>query len=59
MSDAWDDEGFGGEDDWVGGQSLGADLEEDDASALAGFDEELEDAEPEEAALGEADEEEL
>jgi hypothetical protein len=59
VSDAWDDEGFGGEDDWVGGQSLEADLEEDDASALAGFDEELDDAELEEVALGEADEEEL
>jgi hypothetical protein len=59
VSDAWDDEGFGGEDDWVGGQSLEADLEEDDASALAGFDEELDDAELEEIALGEADEEEL
>lgn len=58
MSDAWDDEGFGGEDDWVGGQSLEADLEEDDASALAGFDEELDNAELDEAALGEADDEE-
>ncbi len=59
MSDAWDDEGFGGEDDWVGGQSLEADLEEDDASALAGFDEELDDAELDVAASGEADDEEL
>jgi hypothetical protein len=58
VSDAWDDEGFGGEDDWVGGQSLEADLEEDDASALAGFDEELDNAELDEAALGEADDEE-
>jgi hypothetical protein len=59
VSDAWDDEGFGGEDDWEGGQSLEADLEEDDDSALAGFDEELDDAELDEAALGEADDEEL
>jgi hypothetical protein len=59
VSDAWDDEGFGGEDDWEGGQSLEADLEEDDDSALAGFDEERDDAELDEAALGEADDEEL
>jgi hypothetical protein len=59
VSDAWDDEGFGGEDDWEGGQSLEADLEEDDDSALAGFDEELDDAELDEAVLGEADDEEL
>jgi hypothetical protein len=59
VSDAWDDEGFGGEDDWEGGQSLEADLEEDDDSALAGFDEELDDAELDEAALGEANDEEL
>ena len=59
MSDAWDDEGFGGEDDWVGGQSLEADLEEENASALAGIDEELDDAELDVAELGEADDEEL
>jgi hypothetical protein len=59
VSDAWDDEGFGGEDDWQGGQSLEADLEEDDDSALAAFDEEVDDAEPDEPALGEADDEEL
>jgi hypothetical protein len=58
VGDAWDDEGFGVEDDWEGGQSLEADLEDDDASALAGFDEEL-DVELDEAALGEADDEEL
>ena len=59
MSDVWDDEGFGVEDDWEGGQSLEADLEEDDASALAGLDEELDDVELDEVASGEADDEEL
>ena len=35
MSDPWQDEGFGGEDDWAGDQSLEADLEDD---ALFGLD---------------------
>jgi hypothetical protein len=30
MSDPWEDEGFGGEDDWAGTESLEADLEDGD-----------------------------
>jgi hypothetical protein len=30
MSDPWEDEGFGGEDDWAGAESLEADLEDED-----------------------------
>ena len=45
VGDPWDDEGFGGEDDWVGGQSLEADLEDD---ALSGFGADVDDAEPDE-----------
>ena len=29
--DPWEDEGFGGEDDWEGRESLEADLEDDEA----------------------------
>jgi hypothetical protein len=36
VSDPWEDEGFGGDDDWAGDQSLEADVEDD---ALSGFDE--------------------
>ena len=36
MSDPWEDEGFGGEDDWAGDTSLEADIEDD---ALSGLDE--------------------
>ena len=28
--DPWEDEGFGGEDDWAGAESLEADLEDED-----------------------------
>jgi hypothetical protein len=45
VSDAWDDEGFGGEDDWEGTESVESDVEDD---ALAGFDDELDEAELEE-----------
>ncbi len=45
VSDAWDDEGFGVEDDWEGGQSLEADLEDD---ALTGYGADLDDAEVDE-----------
>ncbi len=38
MSDAWDDEGFGAEDDWQGDESVGVDVE----GELAAFDEDLE-----------------
>jgi hypothetical protein len=44
VSDAWDDEGFGAEDDWQGGESVGADLE-DEAS---GFDDPEDDPEEDE-----------
>jgi hypothetical protein len=40
VSDPWAEEGFGGDDEWEGGESLEADLEED---ALSGVDE-LDDA---------------
>jgi hypothetical protein len=30
MSDPWEDEGFGGEDDWAGAESLEVDVEEED-----------------------------
>ena len=39
-SDPWEDEGFGGEDDWEGRESLEADLEDADEA------EEEEDLEP-------------
>jgi hypothetical protein len=34
MSDPWEDEGFGGEDDWAGTESLEADLEDGDEDGL-------------------------
>lgn len=30
MSDPWEDEGFGGEDDWAGAESLETDVEDTD-----------------------------
>ena len=39
MSDPWEDEGFGGENDW-GGESLEADLEEDSLFEPVELDEE-------------------
>ena len=50
MSDPWEEEGFGGDDEWEGGESLEAELEED---ALSGVDE------PDEAALGDEDDDAL
>jgi hypothetical protein len=58
VSDPWEDEGFGGEDDWAGDTSLAADLEDD---ALSGLDE-LDEAEvegeddPEDDTLADEDE---
>lgn len=45
--DPWEDEGFGGEDDWAARESLESDLEDDDD--LAGFEDGAvsEDDEPE------------
>jgi hypothetical protein len=51
VSDAWDDEGFGPEDDWEGSESVAADLEDD---APGGYDE-LDDAKDEDPQLGEDD----
>jgi hypothetical protein len=34
MSDPWEDEGFGGEDDWEAAESLETDLEDDDEGEL-------------------------
>jgi hypothetical protein len=42
LSDVWDDEGFGGEDDWAGDEGMEGDLEDD---SLAGLDAELDEAE--------------
>ncbi len=44
MSDAWDDEGFGADDEWQGEGSVGAGLEED----VAGFDDPEDDPEEDE-----------
>jgi hypothetical protein len=46
VTDAWDDEGFGPEDDWEGSESVESDLEDD---ALEGFDE-VDEAEPDDDA---------
>jgi hypothetical protein len=46
MSDPWEDEGFGGEDDWAGTESLEAALEDEDETEEDLEPEELED-EPE------------
>jgi hypothetical protein len=39
--DPWEDEGFGGEDDWEGKESLEVDVEDDEALDAAELDEEL------------------
>jgi hypothetical protein len=44
--DPWEDEGFGGEDDWASDESLETDLEDDEDLEL-GLDDEDEDADPE------------
>ena len=44
MSDVWDDEGFGGEDDWVGAESVESDLED----AVVGFDDPQQDEDEDE-----------
>jgi hypothetical protein len=51
VSDAWDDEGFGAEDDWQGDESVGADLEDE----LGGFDDPEEDEATEDASVEEGD----
>jgi hypothetical protein len=45
--DPWEDEGFGGEDDWAAQESLEADVEDDDEE-LAGVEDEarLDDGDP-------------
>jgi hypothetical protein len=53
VSDAWDDEGFGAEDDWEGAESVESDVEDD---ALAGLDDELDEAEPDDDTLPADDE---
>ena len=46
-ADPWEDEGFGGEDDWEARESLESDLEDDDDAELEGVDDEHEgDEEP-------------
>jgi hypothetical protein len=55
VSDPWDEEGFGGEDDWEGSQSLESDLEDD---SLAGLDDELDEAELDQVDLNDEDDEE-
>jgi hypothetical protein len=49
VSDPWEDEGFGGEDDWAGTESLEAALEDDDEDDLdlEGLDDELDDEDAE------------
>jgi hypothetical protein len=57
VGDPWEDEGFGGEDDWAGDTSLEADLEDDSLSGLGEPDaSELEDEDNQDDTL--ADEEE-
>jgi len=34
MSDPWEDEGFGGEDDWEAPESLELDIEDDEAEEV-------------------------
>jgi hypothetical protein len=48
--DPWEDEGFGGEDDWEGKESLEADLEDEDELELSEAEDEL--AGPDELAAG-------
>jgi hypothetical protein len=40
--DPWEDEGFGGEDDWEAPESLESDLEDDDDAELESLDDEEE-----------------
>jgi hypothetical protein len=49
MSDPWEDEGFGGEDDWEGTESLEAALEDEDEDdlELEALDDELDDEDAE------------
>jgi hypothetical protein len=43
MSDPWEDEGFGAEDDWRAPESLESDLEDDDEELeLEGLEDEVE-----------------
>jgi hypothetical protein len=44
MTDPWEDEGFGAEDDWLAPESLESDLEDEDDEELelVGLDDELE-----------------
>jgi hypothetical protein len=44
MSDPWEDEGFGAEDDWQGKESLESDLEDEDDLQIAELEDE--DSEP-------------
>ena len=37
-ADPWEDEGFGGEDDWAASESLESDLEDDEEEELPGLD---------------------
>jgi hypothetical protein len=48
VSDPWEDEGFGAEDDWQGKESLESDLEDEDEDELQLADLEDEDSEPDE-----------
>ena len=54
MSDPWEDEGFGGDDDWTAGESLESDVEdeEDDLELDESDDDELEDDGDDELELG-------
>ena len=54
MGDPWADEGFGGEDDWEGKESVGADVENELELDLEELDE-LEDDELEDDELDDGD----
>jgi hypothetical protein len=56
VSDAWEEEGFGGEDDWAGDEGLEGDVE-DDAPSGSGSD--LDDPEAEGAELDEPEDDTL
>jgi hypothetical protein len=49
MGDAWEDEGFGGDDDWAASESIESDLEDEEDEL---DDDELEDEEDDEPELG-------
>ena len=51
MSDPWEDEGFGGEDDWAGSESIESDVEDDEEEDELGSDE-LEDEDERDDELG-------